>query len=262
MFEYKEKNGVGYYTIKAFDETGLCVNCFTTRRGGVSEGCFASMNLRLSGGDSKENVLENYRIIARTLGVDEHSFVLSKQVHKTDVRIVGKEDCGNGLFRENRFDSADALITAEKGVALVTFYADCVPVYFLDKVRGVIALAHSGWRGTRAEIVAKTVRCMCENFGTEPENVLCAIGPSIGRCCFEVGDEVAAEFDEKYVDKKGSKPHIDLQGCIADSLCRAGVRRENITVSGICTRCGCDEFYSHRATGDARGTMAAVLMLK
>lgn len=262
MFEYVEKNGVGYYTIKEFDETGLCVNCFTTRRGGVSKGCFESMNLRLSSGDSRDNVLENYRIIAQTLGVDEHSFVLSKQVHKTDVRIVGKEDCGNGLFRENRFDSADALVTAEKGVALVTFYADCVPVYFLDKARGVIALAHSGWRGTRAEIAAKTLRQMRQSFGTAAEDVLCAIGSSIGRCCFEVGDEVAAEFDEKYVDRSGKKPHIDLQKCISDSLCRAGVERGNITVSGICTRCSCDEFYSHRAMGNARGTMAAILMLK
>lgn len=262
MFRLVENNGVPYYIAEELERTGLCAHGFTTRAGGVSGGDFESLNLRLSCGDSRENIIKNYELIAGALGIPVQKLILSKQVHRTDVREVGTADCGNGLFRENRFDSADALMTNESGAALVVFSADCVPVLFLDKKRRVIAAAHSGWRGTCGNIAAKTVVAMGERYGSAPEDIICAIGASIRQCCFEVGEEVAAEFDEKFIDRSGEKPHIDLQGNIAESLCGVGVKRENIVDSGICTCCRPDEFYSHRRVGDRRGAMAAILMLK
>lgn len=264
MFTLVKNGSLWYYTIDSFTETGMVKHCFTTKYGGVSEGCFASMNLRVNSKDKRENVLKNYEIISAALGIDADKLVLSKQVHKTDIVDVTSADFGNGLMRENKFESADALVTNEKNVPLVTFYADCVPVFLLDRKKGVLALVHSGWRGTVDKISALTVQHMIKNYGSEPENIIAAVGPSVRQCHFEVGEEVADEFCREFaefVDDSGVKPHVDLQGCVIKQLTDEGVLRENITDSGICTCCRCDEFYSHRITGDNRGTMAAIAML-
>ncbi|MBS7299157.1 MAG: peptidoglycan editing factor PgeF [Eubacteriales bacterium] len=261
MFRLVKNGNLCYYTIDAFENTGLVKHCFTTKHGGVSEGCYESLNLRMNCDDSEENIHENYRIICNELGIDVNSLVLSKQVHKTDIAGVTSADKGNGFVFENKFESADALVTNEKNVPLVTFFADCVPVFLLDTKKEVLALVHSGWRGTANGISALTVQHMIEHYGSTAEDIIAAIGPSIRKCHFEVGDEVAAEFDERFVDRAKEKPYVDLQGCIIEQLIGCGVKRENITDSGICTCCRCDEFYSHRTTGNERGTMAAIAML-
>lgn len=265
MFRLVKAGDLWYYTIDSFTKTGLVHHCFTTRRGGISQNEYESMNLRLNCSDSKENIYKNYEIISQCIGVDVNSLVLSKQVHKVDIADVGKADCGNGLFFENKFDSADAIVTAERGVTLVTFYADCVPVYLLDKTQGVIALVHSGWKGTVGHISRLTVEHMISRYHSRPSDIIAAIGPSIRACHFEVGEEVSdafcREFSREYINNDYEKPHIDLQGCIMSDLTKAGVEQKNITDSGICTYCNPDLFYSHRRTGNARGTMAAFLQL-
>lgn len=259
MFRLVTNGSLQYYTIDSFSATGRVKHCFTTRRGGVSSGCWKSMNLRVNSGDSRENILENYGIICGELGIDRERLVLSKQVHKTDIIDITAADCGNGLMLENKFESADALVTAETGVPLVTFYADCVPVFLLDKVKGVIALVHSGWKGTAGNIAALTAEHMKNEYHSRAEDIIAAIGPSIRACHFEVGEEVAEHFDGKYIIGGYDKPHIDLQGCIRGQLESVGVK--DITDSGICTYCNNDMFYSHRRTGDSRGTMAAIMQL-
>ncbi len=261
MFTLVKKGDLCYYKIDSFEKTGLVKTAFTTRYGGVSEGAYSSLNLRVNSADSIENVRKNYDIIANALGIDASRFVLSKQVHKTDIVDVTEAHIGNGLKSENVFESADALVTSVKNIPLVTFYADCVSVFLLDTKKEVIALAHSGWRGTRDRISALTDEYMMKKYGSSPENIIVAIGPSVRQCCYEVGEDVAEHFDECFVDRQGTKPHINLQGAIVRDLERVGIKRENITDSGICTVCRNDEFYSHRIMGDERGTMAAIAML-
>lgn len=266
MFELIEQGKLKYYKISSFEKTGMVKHCFTTRHGGVSEGCYASMNLRSHSGDDWNNVLENFRIISEAIGIDRDRLVLSKQVHEDVVHTVEDGDIGNGILFENRFNSADALITDKRNVPIAVFSADCVPVFFLDKQKGVIALAHSGWRGTVKRIAQKTVKKMKSDYGSNPSDILVAIGPSVQEEHFEVGDEVAEifirEFGESVAVKYGDRYHVNMQSAIAMQLYEEGVPHENIDDCGICTACSTDMMYSHRKMQDKRGNMGAFLMLK
>lgn len=265
MFTLVKKGELCYYKIDSFEETGMLKHCFTTKLGGVSKGAYESLNLRLSAGDSLDNVLKNYDIICNELGIDKSELVLSKQVHETNIVDVTAKDKGNGLLYENKFTSADALVTAEKNVPIVTFFADCVPVFLLDTKNAVLALVHSGWKGTIGEITAKTLKHMSEHYKTNPTDVLAAVGPSIRSCHYEVSDELASQFEEKFgnavVHTADKKRYLNLQKCIEIQLISYGVPSASITDSGICTYCQKDIFYSHRYLGNERGTMAAIAML-
>lgn len=266
MFKLNRKNGVSYYTITSFEETGLVKHGFSTREGGVSEGCYSSMNLRFNCEDSRENVLENYRIIADTLGMERDKLVLSKQVHEDVVHTVTEADEGNGIVTENKFTSVDALITDKKGIPLVTLFADCVPLFFLDKRLGVVALAHSGWKGTVSRIGQKTIQKMKRDYGSRSCDILTAIGPSIQECHFEVGDEVAEifikEFGADTAVKYGDKYHVNMQKAICKQFSEEGIPQENIDDSGICTYCRGDLLFSHRKTNGKRGNLGAFIELK
>lgn len=265
MFRLKTSGMLQYFTIDEFEKTGLVKHCFSTRCGGVSENEFKSLNLRMNSGDKIENILQNYKIICDEIGINFEDLVFSKQVHDDKIYIVGKNDCGNGITKPQKFESADALMTGEAGVPLAVFGADCVPVYFLDTKKRVIALAHSGWKGTVLRIAEKTVSKMIKEFSSNPEDILVAIGPSIRVCDFEVGDEVAdifrSEFGESVLEKH-NKYHVNMQKAIKLQLEGVGVPDKNITDSGICTYCNPDLFFSHRKTGDRRGVMAALMEIK
>ena len=265
-----ETGGLEYFTAESFDKTGLVRHCFTTRKGGVSEGCFSSLNLGVNRGDDMERVLKNYDIIFGALGSSKEKAILSKQTHSDTVWEVGTSDQGNGLLRANRFENADAFITRERGAALTVFMADCVPILFLDPVKRAIAACHSGWRGTVQRIGEKTVLKMTERFGCRPADILCAIGPSIGPCCFEVDVPVVKEFEaafdflppSEYIKHTGGeKYHIDLWRANTELLKHAGVPKENITVSGECTVCNEELYFSHRRDGDRRGSLSAIIEL-
>ena len=156
----------------ALERDGIAMNLISTRLGGVSEGQFRSLNLTTGRGDSKENVLENFSRIAAAFGTDPAHCICSHQVHETKVRRVGKEDAGMGLLRPMVWESADGVVTNEPGLVLSTFYADCVPLLFVDPVRHAVGASHSGWRGTVGKIGAETVRTMQEEFGTDPADLL------------------------------------------------------------------------------------------
>ena len=265
MFELRENEGVKYYVPTTIESTGIVRVGFSTREGGVSGGCYRSMNLRWHCDDTYENVLENYRRITNALGIDYRDTVLSKQVHESEVRTVGEKDKGNGITRENEYKSADALITNERGVALATTFADCTPVFFIDPVERVIALAHSGWRGTVKRISARVIERMISDYGSDAEDILCAIGPSIQLDHFEVGDEVAKEFidgfGEETVKLYGSRYHVSMQTAIKKTLTDVGVLPENIDDSGICTYCNSELLFSHRKTNGRRGNLGAFMQL-
>ena len=244
-------------------------HCFTTRKGGVSRGEFSSLNLGLKKRDSRENVLENFRRICSVLNIELSNIVLSDQVHGTNIRVVTEKDRGKGIFIESDIVSCDGLITNTKNVALITFYADCVPVFLFDPEVKVIGLAHSGWKGTLHQISAKAVNVMVERFNCKPENIVSAIGPSIGVCCFEVGNEVKDQFINKIswsknfcIKKDEEKSYIDLQGIVKQTLINSGLKNENIFISNICTKCNKDMFFSHRGDMGKTGSLAAIMQLK
>jgi len=267
----RESNGVTYLYFPALEETGLVRHAFSTRMGGVSKGCFSSMNFSFSRGDDPDDVRENYRRMASAIGVEYDSFVVSEQEHTTNLLTVTEELKGSGVLFERPYRAIDGLLTCTKGITLVTFYADCIPLYFLDPVKEAIALSHSGWKGTLSEMGRITAERMKHEFGSRPEDLIVCIGPGICRDCYEIGEEVAEKFRKGFTagnaDEILSGYHdghwqLDLWHANELVLLKAGVLPQHIHISDICTRCNSDRLYSHRASGERRGNLAAFLELK
>ena len=267
----KENRGVTYLSFPILEDTGLVSHAFSTRLGGVSKGDFATMNFSFTRGDDRDDVLENYRRMAAALGVDRERMVLTWQTHTTNVRRVTEEDEGKGIVRDRDYRDVDGLITDIPGITLVTFFADCVPLYFLDPVHKAIGLSHSGWRGTVKRMGQVTVDAMQEAFGTRPEDIIACIGPSICGDCYEVGEEVADEFadafHEKYHDvillkKQNGKYQLDLWKANEIVLKEAGIKGDYLAVTNICTYCNPQLLFSHRRTAERRGNLCAFLSLK
>ncbi len=263
-----EKNGVVYLTFPKLDAAGV-IHGFSTRMGGVSKGHLSSMNLSFSRGDDPENVKENYRRIGEAIGFDSKDLVLSSQIHETTIRLVTKKDRGDGILRET-MQGIDALVTADEGVPLSTSFADCVPLIFYDPVKKVAALAHSGWRGTVMEIGKLTIEYMTEQFGTDPADIIAAIGPSICRSCYEVSEDVADAFKKivreeeipLIMDEKGNgKYQLDLWKANELILLKAGIRPENLDITDLCTCCNHELLFSHRASHGKRGNLNCFITL-
>ena len=251
------------------EQTGMVKHCFTTRRGGVSQGIFSSMNLSFTRGDDEEAVRENFRRVAKAMDVEYEQIVCSDQTHTTCVRRVTQEDAGCGLVRERTYHEVDGLITNVPGITLATFYADCVPLYFVDTRHRAIGLSHSGWRGTVQRMARETLQAMHTAYGTEPEDVLCAIGPSICRSCSEVGEDVAVRFREGFGEKidrmlfskSNGRYRLDLWEANVCALREAGVPAEQIIRPNLCTCCNDRLLFSHRASQGKRGNLAAFLCI-
>lgn len=263
-------NSVPYLTYNSLSEIDFINHAFSTRLGGVSTDEFTSMNLAFNRGDSPENVTENYKRFCKSAGFDYESLTASSQDHHTFVRAVTKENVGVGIYKPKDIESVDALITNEPGVTLVTYYADCTPLFFVDTKQKAIGLAHAGWRGTVGRIGDNVVKKMQSLYGSDPSDIKAAIGPAISVCCYEVDKPCADNFlalDEldstKFVFPKGNgKFMIDLLETNRQILVHAGVKNENITVSDVCTNCNSELLWSHRATKGHRGTMSAFMCIK
>lgn len=257
-----------YLTFPLLERTGMVRHLFSTRLGGVSTGEFSSMNFSVVRGDREENVLANYRRIARVLGCATEDMTASHQTHTTNIRRITAADKGKGILRERDYENVDGLMTDEPGIVLVTFYADCVPLYFVDPVHRAVGLAHSGWRGTVGRMGACMVKAMGEAFGSRPEDLYAAIGPSICRDCYEVGWDVAAQFADMQGEdvvtegKVTGKYQLDLWRANELILERAGVPKPQIAVTDICTCHNSSYLFSHRASGGKRGNLGAFLMLE
>lgn len=191
---HRAANGVTYLIFPGLEKTGAVRHLFSTREGGVSEEIYATMNLSYTRGDKKEAVDENYRRIAAVLECRTEDMVCSDQTHTDHIRLVTDKDRGKGVVKPKDYRDVDGLITQERGIVLCTFFADCVPLFFVDPVRRAIGLSHSGWRGTVQKIGKKTVEEMGRAFGTKPEDIHAAIGPSICQDCYEVSEDVIGEF--------------------------------------------------------------------
>ena len=252
------------------EQTGLVRHGFTTRLGGVSRDHLASLNLSFSRGDREENVRENFRRVAEYLQTEENRFVFTDQTHTSAIRVVTEQDAGKGLTRPRDYTDVDGLVTNVPGLVLSVFTADCVPVFLLDPRNRAIGLVHSGWRGTAGKIAGKAVERMGREYGTMPEDLICAVGPSICRDCYEISSDVAEVFQKAFpgkdedflIEKKNGKFQLDLWSCIRLILEEAGVPTENISITDICTCCNPDLLFSHRASHGRRGNLGAFLALR
>ena len=266
-----EKDGIYWLTYPELEKEKKILHGFSTRLGGVSKEHLYSMNLSFSRGDKEENVKENFKRIASAIGFLEEHMVFSHQTHTANIRKVTKDDWGKGYIKERDYSDVDGLITNEPEVVLTTFFADCVPIFLVDPVKNAIGLVHSGWRGTVGKISQAAILRMQEEYGSRPEDILAAVGPSICQDCYEVSRDVILEFQqhfeqmhwkELFYEKPNGKYQLNLWKANEIILTEAGVRKEHISVTDLCTCCNPQLLYSHRASEGKRGNLAAFLMLR
>ena len=264
-FEMTSQNKIRFGQFKSFSKVGFC-NAFSCRENGESDIVPGILNLALHVGDDPEKVIRNRNRFAESIGVDAGRFTTCAQVHGSRVQVVTEELIGSGAFSyETTIPETDALITALPDVPLLLFYADCVPVLLADPATGAIGLAHAGWRGTAAQIAKKTVFAMKKTFGVDPKNMLGAIGPSIGPCCYEVDDAVKENMQDYncfFTDKGNGKYWLDLWQVNRRQLTEAGLLAEHIFVAGVCTNDNPEQFCSYRHEKGKTGRMGVCLCRK
>ena len=269
LYLSKEEGRIPMLRYPLFDNLDMVTHGFTTREGGVSEGIYAALNLSYQRGDNKDAVDENFRRVAKALGARVEDFVFSDQTHTANVRKVTRQDCGKGILRERDYHDVDGLVTDEPGIVLSTFYADCVPLFFVDPMHHAIGLCHSGWRGTVGRIGAKTIGMMSMEYRSRPEDIFCAIGPSICQQCYEVGTDVAERFFQEFPEGGRElcyptvlgKYQLNLWKANEIVLRGAGILPEHLAVTNICTCCNANLLFSHRASKGRRGNLGAFLKL-
>lgn len=269
--ELKELYEIPFLSFRHLEETGMVLHGFSTRMGGVSTGDCATMNLSFERGDLEESVRTNYELLGAAMGFSTDSLVFSKQTHTTNVRVVTEEDRGKGVWRPRDYTDVDGMVTNVPGLTLATFYADCVPLFFVDPVHKAIGLSHSGWRGTVGKIGKKTVEKMTEQYGTDPKDVLAAIGPSICQSCYEVSEDVICQFrnafdetfwPELFYGKEDGKYQLNLWRANELIFEEAGILKEHSSTTNLCTCCNSGYLFSHRASHGKRGNLGAFLQIR
>ena len=265
-FERRQRGGVVYYTIPSFDKTGCVDVGFTSRIGGVSQGCYASLNFSLKREGNMENLRENFRRAAGALGVPFETLVLDNYAHGDGIYHATQDDCGKGLIRETDLPKCDALIITEPGVTAVTLHADCIPVFFLDPVKKIACVAHAGWRGVYQSLPQKIADAFVSEYGSKKEDILAAIGPHIMKETFEVGRDVSDLFEERFgagtVMERDNRITVDMQRAILQQFMDAGLEPEHITCANLCTYSTPELFYSHRRDKGMTGAMASLIAFK
>lgn len=276
MMEKRQIGDVLYLSFPIFDKIPFIYNAFSTRQGGVSSGVYSTMNLSFGRGDEDVNVIRNFEILCNAIDIKPETLVFSSQTHTSNILTVTKTDCGKGIYSPKNWNDIDGIITQDTDVSLVTHYADCVPLFFADPVKRIVAAAHAGWKGTVLQIASKMVETMQQQFSCNPADILVGIGPSIGQCCFEVDELTANEFktlpEPILADCIKQRPDlenpsrykydINLQKINQNILLQAGVPIENIQIADICTKCNHEWLFSHRATNGQRGGMVAIIGMR
>lgn len=266
------QNGFPFVRFPAFQKAGGVVAGVASRKGGVSAAPFDSLNMSFSTGDDPDAVRENRRRFLSLLRIPAEDIISCHQVHGTNIVPVGAADKGRGaLDRESAVPGCDGLVTNERHVPITMNFADCTPLLFYDPVEDVIGISHGGWRGTAGDIAGKTVALMGKLYGSRPEQILAGIGPAIGACSFEVGEDVIDAFrplfgDEElrslYTEKGNGKFLFNLPGANQKLLLRAGLLASHIDDCGLCTYCHDDLFFSYRKSGGKTGRPMAAMMLE
>lgn len=241
------------------------VHGFTRRRVGLGA---ADGNVSYSGSRDAQDAWRMRQMWSATIGVDPERLVTAGQVHGNGVLRLTAEHAGRGARPESvQAGIADALITNQPRIVLLSMHADCLPILLADPVTRAVGIVHAGWRGTVVDVAGAAVREMTDAYGTDPATILAYLGPAIGAGCYEVGADVATawtglvgpEDEAVALRPTGERWTFDLAAANAFLLRKAGVRAEHIEASGICTRCNCEEWFSHRGQGPATGRFGAII---
>ncbi len=265
----KVSNLIEYLVFDNLSKYPEIVHCVSTRYGGMSQEPFASLNLSLSVGDEREAVIANRRLLCQALDVSYASLVVTRQLHGNKVAVIG-DRIGFEQPEEwyRLLSDFDGLVTDVPGRTVLMTFADCVPILFYDPIHKAIGLAHAGWRGTVGRVAQRTVAAMEHAFASDPAELIAAIGPSIGPCCYEVGEEVIAAIKDGFTDADdllvrsvSGSLHLDLWETNRRQLVEAGIPAEHIEVTSLCTSCHTELFFSHRAESGKTGRFAAVIGL-
>jgi hypothetical protein len=266
-FTYENKAGLEYITLPQWRREGVSMG-FSTRWGGVSPAPYNSLNLALHVGDNYNNVIENRSRYLDLFALKLENMVCCEQVHGNTVAVVGKEEQGRGAAEKSGgLAGVDAMVCTTPGIMLTAFYADCIPVYLFDPLQRVVAIAHSGWKGTMGRIGGETLKTMARQFGSSPHQVQAFIGPGIGGCCFNIGEELVHRVQEEFVELDGILKY-NCKGYTWDLpltnrliLQEMGVKPDNIIDCDLCTACHRERFFSYRRDQGKTGRMAAVIAL-
>lgn len=257
---FHSQRSVPYYTFPTFEAFPSLVHGVLTRRGGVSPAPWDSLNLGWTVGDAAENVETNYRCWTHSFGLERDSLTTTWQVHSADILLAGNGRRGGSLGR------ADGLVTRTPGIPLVQRYADCTPILAYDPVQHACGIAHAGWQGTVRRCAEALIRTMQGEMGSDPADIIAAVGPAIGPCCYEIGAEVITAVQDSQSDPASlltpTRPEharFDLWEANARQLRECGV--EQIEIAGMCTACQRDIFFSHRGDKGRSGRFAAFVML-
>ena len=251
---------VDFYSFKKFNDVPMCRHAVSTKK---SMEPYA-FSVALHTGENKENIVANRKKVLSMLGWEEPiHFVLANQTHSDHIKIISIEESRGWESLDDAIEDCDALITNKKDLVLSILTADCVPVLLLDSKKGVIAAVHAGWKGTKEQIVAKTVEKMVDVFDCKAEDIIAGIAPSIGRCCYEVGEEVAENFDDipHAYDSVGEKFMLDLPFINKTQLLNAGLQESNIEMSQLCTACEVERFFSYRKEQGCSGRFISMIGL-
>ncbi len=265
-----EKQGLCWMTAPLLEGAEGIVHGFSTRLGGVSTGDVGTMNLGFAREENADNVRENYRRISAAIGFDPEKLVLTYQTHTKTVMTVRAEDAGSGFAKERAYTDVDGLVTNVPGITLACFSADCVPVLVWDPANRAIGCAHSGWRGTAADIAGEVIRRMTQEYGTCPEDVTAVIGPSICQDCYEVSGDVIGVFagayepqlhDLLFYRKENGKYQLNLWEAVRRNFLRAGLKEDHISLPDLCTHCNPELLFSHRTLHGRQGNLGAFIGL-
>ena len=257
---------IEFECLKKYDDK--LIHCVSTRFGGVSQGECRSLNLGFNRNDTRDNVLLNYQLLCDSVGVKTDSLVLTNQVHDIKVAVIDEKDKGKGFSKKSDLIGIDGLLTISPGVTIVTFHADCVPIFLFEPNIRAAAILHSGWRGTLENIASNALAAMRDIPGFNADRLVAAIGPSIDSCCFEVDEDIYRLFKNKfdnvelYTRVNDGKWKIDLKEIIKLELLSEGLQKDNIHNCGICTKCRKDLFFSYRGDNRKTGSFAAFMQIK
>jgi hypothetical protein len=266
MFSFFKAGQIEYLQSSLLADCDFLTHAFCTRRGGVSQDDYESLNMSFKEGDEDNHVLQNWGRLAAAFNIPLEQFLVVNQVHKDDIFIVKPY---GGYFSSRAELDYDAIMTDRVDLAICVKTADCVPVFIVDRVKKVIAVVHAGWRGSALGISAKAVRMLMENYGSAPQDILAAIGPSICQCCYQVDASVADNFLQQkdneeflFAAKKVGKWMLALACANRRQIINCGIPEENIDVSDLCTVCNQDTFFSHRGSGGITGRQINFMMIK
>jgi len=266
MFKIAQKKSLQYLQADVFQGCDFLTHAFCTRQGGASRKDYASLNMSFREGDEEDKVLQNWGRLAEVFDIPIEQFLVVNQVHGDGIFVIKPQ---GSYFSSRAQLDYDAIVTNRPGLAICIKTADCVPVFIVDKVQKIIAIVHAGWRGSAAGISTKVIELLRAQYLSNPRDILAAIGPSIGKCCYEVDSVVAKSFAGKknheaflFPTVSGNKWMLDLAEANRCQIIDCGIPEKNIELSGDCTSCRQDLFFSHRAAGGVTGRQINFMMIK